>query len=560
MLAELRIENFALIERLELELNAGLNVLTGETGAGKSIIIDAVSLLLGGRGSQEFVRSSCTKAFVEGVFRLHPDRPVCQRLAEWGYELEEDLLMLSRELSNTGRNVCRVQGRSVPLSLYRELGELLIDINGQHDYQSLLKAENHVYLLDALDEGLGALKNNVQKSARKVQEIQQQLDRLLGSEQDLARREDMLKFQVEEIEAARLVDGEEEELVQERSRLVNAEKLSSLTAGAYQKLFAGFERQQSALDLAAESMSHLKDLAEIDENAAAMLTSLEGAYYEMEEVARELRDYQESIVFDQGRQEEVEERLVVLKNLKRKYGASIAEIQNYYAEVAAELEQLSHQEELQAQLQHDLLSATNTYWQHAGELSRKRQAVAAVIEKKMAEELAELKMSGTEFQVYFAKRDKVHQNGEDIVEFMFSPNHGEPVKPLAKTASGGELSRVILALKTILAQVDPVPTLIFDEVDSGVGGEAVRKVAEKLAQIGVSRQVLCVTHSPQVASFADRHFFISKNVQEGRTTTKVTLLDQNERVQELARMLGGAALTELTVKHAEEMLKMASKK
>jgi DNA repair protein RecN (Recombination protein N) len=557
MLAELHIENFALIERLDLQLSSGLNVLTGETGAGKSIIIDAVSLLLGGRGSQEFIRSGQEKVYVEGVFTLKQESPIYARLQELGYELEDGTLLLSRELSVSGRNTCRVQGRTVPLSLYKEIGSLLVDIHGQHDYQSLLRPESHLGLLDSLAEGSLPLEG-VLDISKQVIEVQKRLQNLTGGGKDTARREDMLRFQVEEISKAQLSSGEEEELLQERILLVNGEKLTTLVQDAYERLFSGFERQQSALDLAGKALSKLKDIAAIDPKAFSMLEALEGAYYQIEEVSRELRDYEETITFDSSRQEYVEDRLALIKGLKRKYGDSITEIAAYYEQVVGELEQLAGFEKLVSTLQAELTQLEAAYSKKAEELTTARLEVAAGIERRVIGELADLNMPATRFKVEFSKREKVHKLGQDLVEFMFSPNPGEPVKPLSKTASGGELSRVILSLKTILAKIDPVPTLIFDEVDSGVGGAAVRKMAEKLAHIGETRQVLCVTHSPQVASFADKHFFIAKDVYDERTITRVTLLAEEERSLELARMLGGT-ISKVTLEHAKEMLKMANR-
>lgn len=555
MLSELRIENFALIDRLEIHLRDGLNVLTGETGAGKSIIIDAVSLLLGGRGSQEFIRSGAPKAVVEGVFSLESDTPVYGRLALLGYEPEDGCVVLSRELSSSGRNVCRVQGRTVPLSLYKEMGALLIDIHGQHDYQSLLRQETHLDLLDSLGEETDSPREQVSNLAETILDLRRKLDEFAADDKDLARREDMLRFQLDEIASARLELGEEEELIQERARLVNAEKLASLSALAYERLFAGFERQKAAFDLTGTVVAHLRELAAIDPDITGLLESLESCYYQMEEAAHDLRNYQDSIVFDTQRQEYVEDRLALVKSLKRKYGNSIGEIKAFYEEAAAELDSLARQEERVLELQNSLAGQEQTYRRLAEILTVERQAVALRLEAAVTRELADLYMPDTKFKVEFSKREKVHKSGQDVVEFMFSPNPGEPLKPLAKTASGGELSRIILALKALLAKVDPVPTLIFDEVDSGVGGQAVRKVAEKLARIGENRQVLCVTHSPHLASFAASHFYIIKDIVEGRTVTKVHPLSPEERKVELARMLGGT--TKFTLDHAEELLKTA---
>ena len=560
MITGLRIENFALIERLDLELAGVLTVLTGETGAGKSIIIDAVSLLLGGRAAAEFIRSGCERALVEGLFGLDADMPLTRHLAELGYALDNGDLLLTRELSASGRNTCRLQGRLVPLNLYREIGAQLIDIHGQHDYQSLLHPENHLLLLDSLAAGTTELKAEVQQAAQSVLDTRQQLDKLIGDARDAARREDMLKFQLEEIDGANLADNEAEELLGERVRLVNAEKLAALTATAYASLFAGLDRQQSAIDLTAAVLAGMKDLAAIDVSVEPMLDSLATAFYQMEEVAQELRHYRENIVFDPVRRDEVEDRLALIKSLTRKYGGSIAEIMAYRDEAAAELAVLSQQDELQAELLERLTQAEEAYQRLADVLTAVRKKSAIDMATAVSRELAELKMPNTEFEVHFDQRDRVHPLGQDVVEFMFSPNHGEPLKPLTKTASGGEMSRVILALKTLLAQIDPVPTLIFDEVDSGVGGEAVRMVAEKLAQIAQTRQVLCVTHSPQVASFATTHLMISKDTVAERTVTRVKLLAHEERKLELARMLGGNAVSRLTLEHAAEMLQNARRK
>lgn len=559
MLVQLHIENFALIEKLDIQLEKGLNVLTGETGAGKSIVIDAVNLVLGGRGSVEFIRAGHDKALVEAVFATEGLTELGEKLEELGLATpEEDILLMSRELTRSGKNTCRINGRIATLSMYRELGEYLIDIYGQHDHQSLLDPGKHLSLLDQLgDQQFQESKAEFGRLYLKWRQVSRRLEELRAREKDRARQLDLLQFQLQEIDQARLIPGEEGDLLRERQVLSSAEKLSALAAEAYGKLLEGSGRQGAALDLLGEVVSRLKEIGAIDSSVTPLVEAVEGAYYQLEDAAGQLRDYLEGVEFNPARLDIVEDRLALLQRLKRKYGESIAEILAYREQVAAQREDLEGSAEEMDKLQAEAESLLREGQALAVKLTKDRQGLGEDLRERIQKELGDLGMPQVKFAVSFTKLEQWKAHGMEDVEFLISPNPGEPLKPLARIASGGEMSRIMLAMKTILARVDQIPTLIFDEVDAGIGGRAAQAVGEKLALVGRDRQVICVTHSPQVSSFAGTHFYIQKKVQQDRTFTSITRLDREGRIQELARMLGGQSITETTLKHAEEMLQMA---
>ncbi|NPV26243.1 MAG: DNA repair protein RecN [Firmicutes bacterium] len=559
MLLELNIQNVALIEQLRLNFSRGLNVLTGETGAGKSIIIDAVSLLLGGRASVDYIRTNEDRAVVEGVFQCQGHVEVSRCLHELGIELEEDgTLILLREITRTGRNICRVNGRTVPLSVYRELGQNLVEIHGQHENQRLLNSNQHLPLLDNFGGGeLLGLVNELQGIYRAIGAVRKELERWTGNEKEVARRLDLLQYQIEEIDAARLRVDEELQLENERTRLMYAEKLASQTERAYQYIFAGGKQQAAAFDLIGRAVAELRGLVGIDPSLNQILENLESTQYLLEDMARELRTYRENIEFNPQRLDAVEQRLELIRQLKRKYGDSIQEILRYRTEAVAEREEIRRSGDKITALSAELQRLEQEFADRATILSARRKEAARRLEVLIKRELSDLAMESTQFQVSLRLRQNWTSSGYDEVEFLISPNPGEQPRPLSKIASGGELSRIMLAIKTILAGVDGIPTLIFDEIDTGIGGRALQGVALKLEQVARDCQVICVTHAPQIASFAETHFCITKEVQGERTRTQVRALTADERVEEIARMLGGAEVTPLTRQHAREMLQLA---
>jgi len=568
MLLELTITNFAIIDKLHLVFHEGFNVLTGETGAGKSIIIDAVSLLLGGRATTDFVRAETEAAFVEGFFRLSPDlqklvTPILE--AEGVDDNTADTLLLAREIRVTGRNFCRVNGRAVSLGVLEQIAAPLIDIHGQHQHLSLLQVKQHQAFLDRY-AGLEEERQNVTKAFKQLQVARRELKTLQDNAQQIARRIDQLTFQVEEIRAANLKPGEEAELVTERTRLANAERLSQAAGEAYRFLGQGVDEQPAVGDLLAQAAHQLNVLYRIDQSAAEMLQLAETISYQVEDLSGQLQAYAEEIEFSPERLQEVEERLGMIYNLKRKYGNSIEEILAFGERAAAELQSISHTEERVETLQREVETLREQVGELAAHLSAQRREAGDRLARGVEAELQELGMQRTRFEVNLERVPQPEgvyvgdetfgcdENGIDQVEFLISPNPGEPLKPMVKIASGGETSRLMLALKTVLAMADETPTLIFDEIDQGIGGRVGGVVGRKLWGLAhrAEHQVLCVTHLAQIAAFGDSHYQVSKRIQGQRTMTDLEHLEGNLRVEELAQMMG--ALSEATRLSASELL------
>lgn len=590
MLSELHIRDFAIIDELHLSFAPGFTVLTGETGAGKSIIIDAVSLVLGGRADPTMVRAGADRALVEAIFRLEPARQKALRpiLEREGLEGDEpDLLVLSREIRAEGRSICRVNGRAVTLALLREVAEGLVDIHGQSEHLSLLRVREHIFLLDRF-AGLEPLRARVASLVEQVRAVRRERVALEQDEKERARRIDLLQYQIAEIEAANLRPGEEEELAEERVRLANAEHLALLLAEALRALDEGGTEGAAATDLIGRAVRALEGLARIDGTLTPRLQEAEELLYRLQDLADGLRDYRRRVEYNPRRLAEVEERLDLIRRLKRKYGATVAEVLDYARRAAAELEAITHSEERIA----DLLAQEERLLAELGhvvlELSARRREAAHRLAAGIERELRDLRMAGARFDVEFrweedpegipltpdllaryglegmepVGRVAFDATGIDRVEFLVSPNPGEPLKPLAKIASGGETSRLMLALKAVLCRVDETPTLIFDEIDQGIGGRVGATVGEKLWRLsiagpdgGLAHQVLCVTHLPQLAGFGDAHLRVEKVPLEGRTVTRVTALEGPARVEELAQMLGASG--ESAYRSAEEILEEA---
>lgn len=588
MLTEFTINNFAIIEALHLRLDPHLNVFTGETGAGKSIIVDAISALVGERVGAEVVRAGAERAVVEGIFdvaSLLSAAPVTKIggsanedddgaegetlptiLAELGIEVEDGLLIVSREMARTGRGVARVNGRAVSVSAFQRIAGVLIDIHGQSAHLTLLRPEQHVYYLDRY-AGTEELRGEVAALVAEWRAARREYERLQRDEREVERRIELLRYQVDEIEAARLQPGELDELERERKRLANAERLGELSATAHAALTGDETGDTSgALDLLAGAQRSLSDLLRLDDSLRGQLDQLEQALYLLDDVAAQVRDYQDEVSADPARQAEIEERWDLLSRLRRKYGTTIEEILAFAAEASQELDDLTHREERAAELQQREQELRGRIGTLAGQLSLRRQAAAAELSAAMERELNELNMQRARFRVEFthqpdpdgapvrAESAKGQHGGKqpafegafafnatgiDRVEFLIAPNPGEPFKPLAKIASGGETSRLMLALKTILSRADAVPILIFDEIDAGISGRSGQVVGEKLWQLGQAHQVLCVTHLPQISALGDCQYHVSKAVRGDRTATQVTALASEQRVEEIAQMLGG---------------------
>lgn len=574
MLAELTITNFAIIDRVQMQLAPGFNVMTGETGAGKSIIVDALSQLLGSRADTTLIRAGADRARIEGIFVLDEEQyqALAPLLREYGLldeneDDDDDGLILARELHSTGRSTGRVNGRATTIGLLREIGEKLVDIHGQSEHLSLKRVREHVDILDRY-AGLQTERQAIHRAVGELRQVRQELKQLRRDERELARRADLLSFQVQEIAEAELKPDEEEELSTERSRLANAEKLMVDANAAYEALYRGTDRGASVVDGLGEAAQLLEGLEAIDPSLAELRQQAESLSYTAEDLARAVRSYRDQIEYNPSRQEQIEERLELIAHLKRKYGDSIAEVLAFGERAAQELEQITHSEERIEELEAEEEALLQQVGELAAELSVKRQEAAGRLATAIESELKELHMSAAQFVVQLERaedeqgvpvddtRYAFDSTGIDQVEFLISPNPGEPPRPLAKIASGGETSRLMLALKSTLSAADATPTLIFDEIDVGIGGRVGEIVGRKLwdltAHGAPEHQVVCVTHLPQIAAFADTHYQISKAVDGRRTVTRAHRLAGDERIAELSQMLGST--TDVTRQKAGEML------
>lgn len=583
MLVEMTIEQFALIDQVRLTFAPGLNVLTGETGAGKSIILDAFQAVLGGRAGADMVRAGAERSVITAVFDVQGQAERMGTLGDMGMAVGDDgLLVLRREIGRSGRGRYLVNGQTVTAAMLKAAGEGLADLHGQHEHQTLLQPEKHLDLLDqyggslltrsgkaldVLDSFAGgpipALRRAMADLYREWQAVQGDLQALVGNDRDRARREDLLRFQRDELEAARLRPGEEEELAADLRRLANAERLQRAAAEAYALLYEGAARQQSVTDLLGRVEAEVRDAGRHDPTLLAVLDLLATAQANVQEASRFLAQYRERVEVDPAAMARVEKRLELIASLRRKYGDTVAEMLAYLEQVRAELDTLATSGERVACLTAREAELGARLTSLAAQLSAARREAARELSGRVSRELADLGMARAQFIARVEPPEQpdhrlVGPRGWDRVEFLFSPNVGEPPRPLARVASGGEMSRIMLALKVILARVDNVPTLVFDEVDTGISGRTAQAVAEKLAAIARDRQVLCVTHLPQVAAMADRHFQITKDVVGERTFTRVAALDEEGRTLEVARMIGGTALTQLTLDHAREMVRAAA--
>ncbi len=554
MLTELTIRNFATIDRLQVEFRCGFNVLTGETGAGKSIIIDAVGLLLGDRARPELIRSDADEASVEALIDLVDCPAVLKRLTEEGFA-EGDELLIRRTMSRSGKNRVYLNGALATLTQLQTISADLMVIYGQHEQQQLQRSSAHLDLLDRY-AGLEGEVSACNLLFSEVRDLQLHIDQLAMAERDRQHRLDLLSFQQQELEQAVLLEGEDEELEIERKRLLIAEKLADICNSGYADLYEGEGAVCERLALLASDQEHL---VSVDPLFADLAEAVRQAQYGLEDVAARLRDYAGHVVFDPQRQDEVEERLSLIANLKRKYASSILEIHACQEKIEAELSELVDIDATQAALSGQLDTAKARLKKGAAVLSFKRTDAAKRLSDNVTAELADLAMAKARFEVRLETLDEPDAKGGERCQFYLSANPGEPPKPLARIASGGELSRIMLAIRRSIPQQGGTTTLIFDEVDAGIGGVAASKVGEKLQAVARGLQVLCVTHLPQVAAFADWHYRVEKEQSESVTRTTLSLLDTEERVGEMARMLGGSQVTDKTLEHAREMI-VASKK
>lgn len=551
MLCQLSIENIALIDKLELELKNGLNILSGETGAGKSIIIDSLNFVLGERADKSLIRFGTDKASVEAVFEDYLTPSIKDCLDDLGIEAE-DVLILRRKMSADGKNECRINGRISTLSALKSLTELLVDIHGQHEHQSLLKSTNHIKLLDKLGEKkIATVKGEVEKNFDDYTSLKKEFLRF-GNADERERKLDILSFQIDEIEKADVKDGEEDELLSARKRIRNMEKIISALEGA-KNLLDGYDSQSVSASIK-NANSLLNTISSYDENIVPIADRLDSCKVEITDISETLSDMLQKLDFDSRSAEQIEERLEVVRTILRKYGGSYESLQKFYEEATKEAQTLSNATERVERLETEIKVAAEKLFASAKELSQERRKIADKFEKDITKELCDLGMGGSTFKVEIDTTDDVDQisaNGADSVEFLISPNVGEPLKALAKIISGGEMSRFMLAFKNILAGVDDIGTMVFDEIDTGISGNISQVVSEKMCNISRARQVIAVTHMPSLASMADNHYLISKSTENGKTLTHVDLLKDD--TDEVARLIGGNDYSIYAVPHAKEM-------
>lgn len=558
MLLELTIRNIALIESLRIEFAQGFNVLTGETGAGKSIVVDSVNLALGGRADREMIRTGAEKGSVEALFDISANIEALKMAESLGVDADEGMVCVSRELSRNGRNLCRIAGTVLPLSTLKAFTALLVDVHGQHEHQALMNPARHMDFLDAFGDEAHQRKMQEVRNAHALRcETAGKLRKLLKDAAERERLIDILSFQVQEISAARLKAGEEEKLERKLKMLENAEKVRNGVETAYQLTYAGDGRNISAQEAVLQAADAMQGIAGIDPRFAKLADELRGIYYSVQEAGSELQALAEELSFDPQMLDKIAARLDLISRLERKYGATEAEVIAFGNEAKARLDSIQSGDAQIAELKKLLKGQDHALHAACEALTDSRKRLAAELEEGLVLQLKDLGMARTRFSVHFKTLEKPAANGVDEIEFMIAPNPGEPLRPLAAIASGGELSRIMLALKTMALNRGGVDSMVFDEIDTGVSGRMAQVVGEKMCAIAVKKQVLCVTHLPQIAALGSAHYRVEKYTDGEKTRTNVVRLDQQGRIGELSRLVGGAEDSESSRAHAKHMLEDA---
>ncbi len=547
MLCNIDIKNVAVIEELSFEPQDGMSVLTGETGAGKSVIIDCVNMLLGERTNKTLIRHGEKKASVSAMFTITDE--LREKLIENGIEAEEEII-IQREITIEGKSIARVNGMMVPISFLRDIAYLLIDMHGQHDNQILLNASRHIDFLDSY-ANLYEKRNEYNKLYKRLKQINNDIEELSRNEQERLSRIDLLNYQIDELSSADLKAGEEEELKEESILISSSEKLSQNVMRAYVHLY---DKENNVYDELNKAIISLREVSDLDKSLVEINDRLTDALYIIQEISGELRDYREKTEFDEQRLDEISQRLDLIKKLERKYGTTISDCLEFLKKATAELDLITNRDEKIAELIKEKESIIKQMESLSKELSKKREIAAKKLSEEIENQIHDLDMVKARFSVDIKRTDEFRQYGKDIVEFMFTANPGQPLGELSKIASGGELSRVMLSMKTVLSKDEGADTLIFDEIDTGVSGNAALKIAKKLSNLGKFKQVICVSHLPQLAAIADNNFKIEKISDNEKTTTKISLLSYDERLGELARMIDGENITNASLEHAREML------
>lgn len=558
MLCDLQVKNFALINKVNISFKKGLNILSGETGAGKSIIIGALDLLLGARASIEVIRSGKKAAYISAFFQPEEIEIINSILTSSGIEKEENGILIAREIRENGRNRTLINGQLATLKIVRKISRYLIDIHGQHEHQLLLDQGSHLMILDAfIGKEIANLKSEIKEFYQKLTTIREEFSEIEIDDSQRARELDIIDFQIEEIEAAALQPGEYDELKEEYNSLSHGEEIYRVISELINSLSGDDYKEKGIIDQLAVLKNKFEDIEDYNQKLSDLNKKYKDIYYTLEEFIFDLNDFESSFVYDEERISMLSDRLDLINTILRKYGEDIETVLSYLEDLYQKQNKLQNIEARISALSEKENKLKNKILKKSKELSLIRKKYAADLETRLKQELKDLAMEDVNFKVDFSNKS-ISADGIDRVEFLISPNRGEDLKSLAKIASGGELSRIMLSLKTITAALDQVDTLVFDEVDSGVGGQTAAKMAAKLTQISGDRQIICITHLPQLASAADHHFLIKKEKGENRTYTKIHSLDSKERIDEIARMIGGTTITAKTLAHAEEMLQLAN--
>ncbi|KRL68381.1 DNA repair protein RecN [Companilactobacillus versmoldensis] len=557
MLKKLIINNFAIISQLQLDFKNGMTALTGETGAGKSIIIDALGLLVGSRSSVDFVRTGQNSLTVQGLFEVSKDSPVFAVLDKYGIKHEDNLLIIKREINRKGRNVCRVNNELIKTTVLKEIGRYLVEIHGQNQSQELLDEDNHIDILDRYaDDSFVSLLTDYQTQFSDLQAKKSRLRAIQKDSQNIAQRIDMLKFQIEEIDSAQVKSGEDDQLDEEKNHLANFEKISTALQNSYEILSTN---STGAVDSLGKVRQELEDIKEYDSAYQELYESIDGAYYQVQDDMATISDQIDGLDFDENRLDEIQKRLIVLDNLKKKYGPTLDEVIQFGKDAHDELSKIDMDDNSQDKLEKQIDQQQAKLMKIAEKISQQRHETAKTLIKSINHELKDLYMKNARFDVDFKilNSDNMTEKGIDQIRFTLKTNLGEDYKPLVKVASGGELSRVILAFESIIAEKMNVETIVFDEIDTGVSGRVAQSIGDKIYRVASALQVLCITHLPQVAAMSDQQYQIQKKTAHNKTETEVSLLNSQARIEAISLMLAGTKITDLTREHAKELLELA---
>lgn len=559
MLLQLNISNFALIENLSISFEKGFNVFSGETGAGKSILIDAISYVLGGKFSRDFIRTGENRTYVEAIFSIENDK--IKRILDEEEIEYEDIIIISRETFQSGKSIIKVNGRSVLVSNLRKITSTLIDIHGQHENQNLLDPVKHITYLDEYSsKDIGDLLLKYKSKFDELKQIESKISELKGKDGDRDREIDFLKFQIDEIKSAKLDLNEEGELEKKFSILSNAEKIGSVLSNCYSMLYEGTEGASSIYDALGQVYRELNGIEKHIESIKPITSSLEGIYYDLEEYISEIRKIKDSVYYDENELEFINSRMYLISSLKKKYGNTIKDIMDYYSKIEKQYDELINISEVINKLNNDEVQLKNELSDFSEEIHKIRVLYSKKLEKLITNELSYIGMNNSTFSISIEGTEEFTPIGKDKVQFLISTNPGEPLKPLEKVVSGGELSRVMLALKTVFVDKDEIPSVIFDEIDTGISGRIAQCVGEKMYNVSLCHQVFCVTHLPQIASISDAHYLVSKEIVGKKTFTIVERLSKEEKELEVAKMIGTSEVTKITLEHARELIKMSDAK